>query len=58
MRRTWLVLSAVLAGSALPVGQAAVAPSLLLRNVTVIDGNGGAPRAGVNVLIRDGRIAS
>jgi hypothetical protein len=53
-----LVLSAVLAGSALPVGQAAVAPSLLLRNVTVIDGNGGAPRAGVNVLIRDGRIAS
>ena len=34
------------------------APSLLIRNVTVIDGTGAPPRAGANVLIRDGRIAT
>ena len=59
MRRTLFALAAALAGSALPTaGQLPAAPSLLVRNVTLIDGNGGAPRAGVNVLIRDGRIAS
>lgn len=36
----------------------AAAPSLLIRNVTLIDGNGGAPQPGVSVLMRDGRIAS
>jgi imidazolonepropionase-like amidohydrolase len=38
--------------------QPTAAPSLLIRNITLIDGNGGVPRAGVNVMIRDGRIAS
>jgi len=33
-------------------------PSLLIRGVTVIDGSGGAPRAGASVFVRDGRIAS
>ncbi len=31
-------------------------PSVIVRNVTVIDGSGGAPKAGQSVLIRDGRI--
>jgi len=34
------------------------APSLLIRNVTLIDGNGGPPQAGVNVLMRGGRVVS
>ena len=33
-------------------------PSLLIKNVSLIDGNGGPVRPGVNVLARDGRIAS
>ena len=54
-----MMLSAMLGGAALlTAGQPPVAPSLLIRNVTLIDGNGGPPRAGVNVSIRDGRIAS
>jgi len=32
-------------------------PSLLIRAVTLIDGNGG-PRPGVDVLVREGRVAS
>ena len=59
MRRTLFALAAVLVGSALLAArQQPAAPSLLIRNITLIDGNGGAPRAGANVLIRDGRIAS
>jgi len=30
------------------------APSLLIRNVTVIDGNGGTPQSAVNVLLEGG----
>ncbi|MCC7178785.1 MAG: amidohydrolase family protein [Acidobacteria bacterium] len=33
-------------------------PSLLIRNVTLVDGNGGTPRSGVNVLLREGLVAS
>jgi imidazolonepropionase-like amidohydrolase len=36
----------------------APAPSVLIRNVTLIDGNGGPPQPGLNVLLRDGRVAS
>jgi imidazolonepropionase-like amidohydrolase len=34
------------------------APPLLIRNITVIDGTGAAPRPAQSVLIRDGRIAA
>jgi len=34
------------------------APSLSIRNVTVIDGNGGPPQSAFNVLLKDGRVAS
>ncbi|HZR22505.1 MAG TPA: amidohydrolase family protein [Vicinamibacterales bacterium] len=34
------------------------APSLLIRNISLIDGTGGPLRAGVNVFTRDGRIVS
>jgi len=34
------------------------ASSLSIRNVTVIDGNGGPPQSAVNVLLKDGRVAS
>jgi hypothetical protein len=33
-------------------------PSLLIQNVTLIDGSGSVPRAGVDIVIRDGRVAS
>jgi imidazolonepropionase-like amidohydrolase len=36
----------------------AAPPSLLIRNVTVIDGNGGPGRPGLNVLLKDGRVSS
>ena len=34
------------------------APSLLIRNVMLIDGNGGPPQPGVNVLMKEGRVTS
>jgi len=34
------------------------AASLLIRNVTVIDGNGGTPQSAVNVLLEGGRVSS
>jgi imidazolonepropionase-like amidohydrolase len=41
------------------MGQApSPAPSLLIRGVTLIDGNGGPPRANVDVLVRAGRVAA
>jgi hypothetical protein len=59
MRRSTAALLAVLVGSPLVIAQQAPAtPSLLIRNVTLIDGNGGPPRTGVNVLLRDGRVSS
>ena len=49
----------IAASGALIIAQARpAAPSLLIRNVTVIDGTGAPPRAGASVLIRDGRIAA
>ena len=36
----------------------ALADTLAIRNVTVIDGTGAAPRAGQTVVVRDGRIAA
>lgn len=57
MRRLTAALLAVLVGSPLVIAQRAPgAPSLLIRGVTWIDGNGGSPQTGVNVLLRDGRI--
>lgn len=60
MRRLIAVPIAVACASALAAGQSRplAPPSLLLRNVTLIDGNGGPPRSGVDVLIRDGRVSS
>src|SRR6058998_1300704 len=59
MRKLMLLLAAMLAGAALlTAGQPPAAPSLLIRNVTLIDGNGGSPIAGVNVAIRGGRISA
>jgi imidazolonepropionase-like amidohydrolase len=49
-----VTLTAVLAAQQPP----ASAPSILVRGVTLIDGNGGPPQAGVNVLLKDGRVAS
>jgi imidazolonepropionase-like amidohydrolase len=51
-------LALILAAPLLVAQQAAAPPSLLIRNVTLIDGNGGAPRAGVNVVMRGGRVVS
>jgi len=57
-------VAALLAGVALASGVAAArqngagVPSLLITNVTLIDGTGAAPRGGTSVLLRDGRIAS
>ena len=59
MRRMTVLCLAVLAGGPLALAQQTpAAPSLLIRNVTLIDGNGGPPQAGVNVLMRDGRVSS
>jgi len=54
------IVTACALGAAIVDAQAPVpsVPSLLIRNVTLVDGNGGAPRAGANVLVRDGRVAS
>jgi imidazolonepropionase-like amidohydrolase len=59
MRRPVAALLTLFAVSSLVLAQPIpTAPSLLIRNVTLIDGNGGPPQPGVNVLMRDGRIAS
>lgn len=56
MRRSLLVFFAAIFASSQPLAQHA--GSLLVRNITVIDGNGGPPSAGLDVLVRDGRIAA
>ncbi len=33
-------------------------PSLLIQNITLIDGTGAAPRSAVDIVLRDGRVAS
>ena len=48
----------LLAASLMLAQQPPAAPSLMIRNVTLIDGNGGPPQAGVNVLMKDGRVVS
>ena len=55
----------VLAGVLLTSGVALAAQrqpqppaTLLIHNITLIDGNGGAPRPGADVVIRDGKIAA
>jgi imidazolonepropionase-like amidohydrolase len=58
MRRAFAALLACFVAAPLLVAQQPVPPALLIRNVTVIDGNGGPPRAGMNIVMRDGRIAS
>lgn len=59
MHRSTAALLAALVGSSLVIAQRAPdAPSLLIRGVTLIDGNGGPPQTGVNVLLRDGRVSS
>jgi imidazolonepropionase-like amidohydrolase len=50
-----LVRLALLIG--LITAHGATAQELVLRGATLIDGNGGAPRANVNVVIREGKIA-
>jgi imidazolonepropionase-like amidohydrolase len=58
MRRL-IVASLILIGFvALIDGQQQRAPSLLIKNITVIDGSGAPPRSGLDVLVRDGRIVS
>jgi len=51
MRIPFLLLSALLG-----CGPAAGSPALVLKNVTVIDMTGAAPRPGMTVIVRDGRI--
>jgi hypothetical protein len=51
MRHLLSVLVAAILCLAQPLAQQA--PSLLIRNVTLIDGSGGEPRAGVDFLIVD-----
>jgi imidazolonepropionase-like amidohydrolase len=57
MRTTLLVLMSLMLGGN-GFGQSrAPAKTLVLRNVTVIDGTGAAARSDMTVLVRDGRIA-
>jgi imidazolonepropionase-like amidohydrolase len=49
-------LAALLLPALLACGPAAVSPALVLQDVTVIDMTGAAPRPGMTVVIRDGRI--
>ncbi len=59
--RLLCALAAAAAAGGLAVGaagQPARPATLLVSDVTLIDGTGAAPRAGVSVLVRDGRIVS
>jgi imidazolonepropionase-like amidohydrolase len=58
MRRSIAALLAVLTGARLLAQPAAAPPPLLIRDVTLIDGNGGPPRPGVDILLKDGRVQS
>ncbi|MBC7894673.1 MAG: amidohydrolase family protein [Cytophagaceae bacterium] len=58
-RRTWLLAIAVLMLACTRRDAASDgAPDLVLANVTVIDGLGGAPRAGQTIEVRAGRITA
>jgi len=59
MRRSIAVLAAALVAAPLVIAQQGpAAPPLLVRNVTLIDGNGGPVQSGVNILLKDGRVSS
>jgi imidazolonepropionase-like amidohydrolase len=59
MRRLVLAALACAAASAfLAAQQPAGDPSLLVRGITLIDGNGGPPQPNADVLVRGGRIVS
>ena len=54
-----MALTATLVTSCVTLaGQTASPVSLLVRDVTLVDGNGGPPRPNVDVLVRAGRIVS
>lgn len=52
-----LILVPLLSAAAEPRQAGRPPPPLVITSVTVIDGNGGAPRPGMTVLIENGRIA-
>jgi imidazolonepropionase-like amidohydrolase len=59
MRRPFVMPAALVVCAPLIIAQSRPQPaSLAIRNVTVIDGTGAAPRPAVNVLAREGRIAA
>src|SRR5215831_18568369 len=59
MRRPFVMLAALVICAPLIIAQSRPQPaSLLIRNLTVVDGTGSAPRPAINVFVRDGRIAA
>jgi imidazolonepropionase-like amidohydrolase len=59
VRRSFVVLAALFLAVPLVVAQQSpAAPPLLIRSVTLIDGNGGALQSGVNILLKDGKVSS
>ncbi|HEX7485086.1 MAG TPA: amidohydrolase family protein [Vicinamibacterales bacterium] len=60
MKSRLLCVMAAATVAALSVGLAgrAARPSLLVSDVTLVDGTGALPRSGVSLLIRDGRLVS
>jgi imidazolonepropionase-like amidohydrolase len=59
LRRPFVMLAAFVVGVPVIIAQSRPQPaSLVIRNVTVIDGTGAAPQPAVNVLVREGRIAA
>jgi imidazolonepropionase-like amidohydrolase len=58
IRRPSVMLLAMTLAAPVIIAQTQPAASLAVRNVTLVDGTSAAPRRGVNVVVRDGRIAS
>lgn len=56
----WAAIVALVAaaGLAVPVSSQTTGAATVLRNVTIIDGLGGAPRPAMTLVVRDGRIAA
>ncbi len=57
-RFLYSMAAVAVAGLAAGVAGQTARPSLLVSDVTLVDGTGTPPRSGVSVLIRDGRIVS